>query len=517
VSKNYEDSKPVATSIPKKMSFETETTSKARAPVERNPTSEGSVPNPEDAMARMMADFGNEMMKQFRDEFGHGNKSEAAAGKKQAPNIPVVPVREQQDHLTKHWYAVINGKGGMNSVFPEWIGGAAPYVTGVSGALSKKFNDFNEAWEHVEKHLSTVQRLKDEEEAVIGGADVRRAGLSITPPPLTAGPSPMNFPRPPLSLIGPDPSMKKDDELFGFEFGSEVEARDNLCPPGLTPEQARALANTVVDVVALPGGFTSSYEEKDGSDMALMSAALEELVHQGRSGTENALKSDLQWRSEKRVGLRTVKDSPGLSKRLKILLKLRDRVIKKMIQSTVNVLKRAGWNDMDAINAWAVGGYYTKLIRESMDAWIGLHQHLLGLATTEKVPWTYVQVELEHHVEELETLRNTQDSRLQALCANYVYLRDGHAGSWHSTSLQYKRNAELFTKVAETKEFCMPLTSESEIKSYVGCIHCGTMLHTGGKVQCPWKRFSKKKAKLKANAALLSLAEATPSDEDDGD
>jgi hypothetical protein len=95
-------------------------------------------------------------------------------------------------------------------------------------------------------------------------------------------------------------------------------------------------------VVALPGGFTSSYEEKDGSDMALMSAALEELVHQGRSGTENALKSDLQWRSEKRVGLRTVKDSPGLSKRLKILLKLRDRVIKKMIQSTVNVLKRAG-------------------------------------------------------------------------------------------------------------------------------------------------------------------------------
>jgi hypothetical protein len=65
VPKNYEDSKPVATSIPKKMSFETETASKARAPVERNPISEGSLPNQEDAMARMMADFGNKMMKQF--------------------------------------------------------------------------------------------------------------------------------------------------------------------------------------------------------------------------------------------------------------------------------------------------------------------------------------------------------------------------------------------------------------------------------------------------------------------
>jgi hypothetical protein len=75
----------------------------------------------------------------------------------------------------------------MNSVFPEWIGGAAPYVRGVSGTLSKKFNDFNEAWEHVEKHLSTVQRLTDKEEAAIGGTDVRMAGLSITPQPPTAG------------------------------------------------------------------------------------------------------------------------------------------------------------------------------------------------------------------------------------------------------------------------------------------------------------------------------------------
>jgi hypothetical protein len=195
-------------------------------------------------------------------------------------------------------------------------------------------------------------------------------------------------------------------------------------------------------------------------------------------------------------------------------LKLRDRVIKKTIRSTVNVLKRSGWHDDDAINAWAVGGFYTKLIRDSMDAWIGLHQHLLGLATTEQVPWSYVQVELDHHVEELETLRTTQDSRLQTLCANYVYLRDGHAGNWHSTALQYKRNAEIFTKVANT---CGPISTGTGLKTYVGCIHCGTMVHTGGKALCPWKKLSKKKAKLKGNAALLNIAEGdtTPSDDDE--
>ncbi len=91
-----------------------------------------------------------------------------------------------------------------------------------------------------------------------------------------------------------------------------------------------------------------------------------------------------------------------------------------MIRATVNILKRAGWTDMDAINAWGVGGYFTKLVRDTMDAWIALHQHLLGLATTENVPWAYVQVEIDHHAEELELLRNTHDSRLQALCAHYT-------------------------------------------------------------------------------------------------
>jgi hypothetical protein len=42
-----------------------------------------------------------------------------------------------------------------------------------------------------------------------------------------------------------------------------------------------------------------------------------------------------------------------------------------------------------------------------MDAWISRHQHLLGLSTTEGVPWSYIQVEIDHHVEELDLIRNT--------------------------------------------------------------------------------------------------------------
>jgi hypothetical protein len=80
----------------------------------------------------MMESFGNEMMKQSCKEFAEANKTEAVASTKQAPNISVAPARAIDHQLTKNWYAVINRKGGMNSIFPEWIGGAAPYVTGTS-------------------------------------------------------------------------------------------------------------------------------------------------------------------------------------------------------------------------------------------------------------------------------------------------------------------------------------------------------------------------------------------------
>jgi hypothetical protein len=497
----------------------------ARTPKAKPPAAD---PNPEvlsamdqqAMMTKMMESFGIEMMKKFRAEFpSEGVPSTTTATKaapKEAPKVIVKETANPTNFPIKHWYAVINGKGGVNSVFPEWIGGAAPYVTGVAGALTKKFNDFNEAWDHVVSHVATTKRLQEEDAKT---ERIRTAAMVnlYTPVPVDIVPpaSLPSYPRPPLSLIGPDPSTKKEDELFDFEYGSEVEVRTKMCPPGLGSDHAKSLANAVVDVVALPGGFTGGNEEKEGSDMAMMSAALAELVQQGRSSTENATKSDLHWRSDKRIGLRYIKDLNTLIKRLKDLLKLRDRVLKNMIRATVNVLKRAGWTDMDAINAWGVGGYFTKLVRDTMDAWIALHQHLLGLATTENVPWAYVQVEIDHHVEELELLRNTQDSRLQALCANYTYVRDGHAGSWHSTSLQYKRNAEIFTKVADA-DYCKPFSEHAggSVKSFPGCTHCGTILHTGGKIQCPWKKFSKKKAKTKANASLLALADGS-SDEDE--
>jgi hypothetical protein len=76
---------------------------------------------------------------------------------------------------------------------------------------------------------------------------------------------------------------------------------------------------------------------------------------------------------------------------------------------------------------------------------MSLLQHLMGLATS-GVPWSYVQTEIEHHVDEMSTIRAIADTRLQAFVQLYCYLRDGHAESWQSTSLQSQRNVDLYTR-----------------------------------------------------------------------
>jgi hypothetical protein len=130
----------------------------------------------------------------------------------------------------------------------------------------------------------------------------------------------------------------------------------------------------------------------------------------------------------------------------------------------------------------------------------------------EGVPWSYIQIEIDHHVEELDLIRNTQDSSLQALCFIYCYIRDGAAGSWYSTSLQYKWNTSLY---CQASGLCTPgsLTSgfpgtpadDPTQQGAAACTYCGTILHRGGKSSCPWKNQSKKQSKRLGNAALQML------------
>jgi hypothetical protein len=147
--------------------------------------------------------------------------------------------------------------------------------------------------------------------------------------------------QPPMVLTGLDPSAKKSDEVFGLDLGTRLTRSSSS--PDLPDGVSKGLTNAMVDVVSITGGFSGGMDESGCNEMALLGEAmLEELVSQGRSQMEGAAKADLHWRSGKCTSLRQGKSLDYLGKRIKALLKLRDKVIKHTIIAVCNACKRGG-------------------------------------------------------------------------------------------------------------------------------------------------------------------------------
>ena len=125
-------------------------------------------------------------------------------------------------------------------------------------------------------------------------------------------------------------------------------------------------------------------------------------------------------------------------------------------------------------------------------------------------PWDFVKMEQDHHVEELDLIRNTQDSRLQALYCLYAYFRDGQNKNWHSDELQCKRNMDIFVPTTESGLLGTPRDDLSSSGGSVGnCEKCGTNLHSGGKESCPWNTMSTSAAKQDANKFMRAMASSS--------
>ena len=77
-----------------------------------------------------------------------------------------------------------------------------------------------------------------------------------------------------MVLICPDPLPKKSDEVFGVDFGSEMDLRLALLPPKLPDGVSKGLTNSMVDVIAIPGGFCGGSNKADGNETALLGEAI---------------------------------------------------------------------------------------------------------------------------------------------------------------------------------------------------------------------------------------------------
>jgi hypothetical protein len=177
-----------------------------------------------------------------------------------------------------------------------------------------------------------------------------------------------------MVLAGPDPLVKKDKEAFLVDLSSVfLELRKKLSPVGLPEGESKGLANGMADIVALQGGSQDGGNSDDNNNgLVFIGEALEEMVNQKRMDFEGVHKTDLHRRSAKRTALQGVTTSEQLRKRIKLLIKLGEKVVKYTIKASQNACMRAGWTDQACTEAWAHGGYYTRIIRDMIDCYLSL-------------------------------------------------------------------------------------------------------------------------------------------------
>ena len=135
-----------------------------------------------------------------------------------------------------------------------------------------------------------------------------------------------------------------------------------------------------------------------------------------------------------------------------------------------------------------------------MGAYLGLHNYLLGLLS-DGMDWNYVKLEMKHHVDKLLLVRRTQQSRLQALCGVYCYLRNGQRAAWQSPSMQATRLREVYLRTRGVGADPVGPPEGNEM-----CRKCQTTAHMGGLASCPFRNMTDVNARRNGQRLLMALA-----------
>jgi hypothetical protein len=237
-----------------------------------------------------------------------------------------------------------------------------------------------------------------------------------------------------------------------------------------------------LDSVAVPG---TSSQASGGFDIGetgatVMGGALKDLIEelsQERLGRERVT-TDSGWRQPNRTALASMKNATALQTRYTLLGSLRDKLMNTYVKRTISIYTTAGWSKARA-QAWAMGGYHAKIVFASYMSNLALYGYLSGLSYSSD--WTYVQRAIDFHSEKLSLVRRFAESRLQALCEIYVYMRAGSTSNWRSAELDSERMRELSTTPPISN------TTVSKGGDRNPCPKCKSLVHFGGKAKCPWK------------------------------
>lgn len=416
-------------------------------------------------------------------------------------------------HLPSFWYAVLWGKGGVSTVLKDRAAARKLLVKGQS--LYRRCLTEQEGWEFINSHLgrSGISTPPADPPRGFSTGSVPEEKKEETRPPVDPsmgrsgepGDSPgVDPPMPPLSLSGSDPSLKKEEEVFGIDLDCDTnELRKKLAPPGVSPQMARDLGETLLDAVSLPGRSGVATETEDTASN--IEASLAELAAiQRQEALQDDIRRDLKWNNASRNALRLVKNESDLRTMLEDVLQLQDRALKTVLTNQRTILLRLPWSK-EAVEAWSFGGYISRISRLSVTHYISFLHHLVLVSM--KNGWDLAKQEIDHYVKRFNLIRANSQARIVALCRVYVLLRDGAESSWRSNKLEAEKITYLYQQIQAAKDGAPSKEKEKSVTSKRGevCPRCGTTLHSVD-VTCPWSHLGKAKAQKEGRNALKALA-----------
>jgi hypothetical protein len=284
-------------------------------------------------------------------------------------------------------------------------------------------------------------------------------------------------------------------------------------PPGLTLEKQVRFGDQSLDAVGLPG---TSSQGSDDFEMARLSDAFLMMATGREAMTHNLLQgtTNNSFKQEKRTTLANVKSMKDLDLRLQNLNGNQHKVLQHVEGNLKIVLMGAGFTPDDA-TVLATDSPFLRLSGDTLQAYIGLHMHLLAIALHHG--WEHSKVELMYHVNKLKEIRSLYQTRLQVLAHNYCYLRDLLSQRWQTFGIQDLRIRELQTSlgvISSTKTSTTSLGASGDRGRHY-CNQCKTNLHPGNKTSCLWKTFSASDARKAGSTALRQLGDTADPDEDD--
>ena len=296
-------------------------------------------------------------------------------------------------------------------------------------------------------------------------------------------------------LQGEDPSIGKDDEVYGSNIADENKLNKKLCPPDLSREDRAKFLQLSPDITSLPGMYLSASIETS-MEYEMVSISLAQSANR-----KGSTPYDTMWRHKKKHSLGTIKSQEDLVAMVEQVDKA-GKFALAQFKDRVRAFMLARRYSKNSVTLYLQAGLLPKIIQITLRNFQLLLEFFRSLSYKHGFEGGPARHLLSLHSERLGEKRYFAYDYRYLVLGSYVYLREAHNKSFAVDGLLTAVWDQIH-KPPTTKDTS---TTPPTRTPNPACSHCKTKaVHEGGKSNCNFKELSPTKAKAAAREVLAAL------------